>query len=134
MPIQASKVENIRGLLSGQIPQQLANINFLEVFNVSYNNLEGPISRGPQFDTFNNDSYEGNSRLCGYPLSKNCGNPKVLQPPPSLISKEIESSFKFGWKIVLTGYGVGLIIGLSHGYNFTTRKLEWFVKVVRKWQ
>ncbi|WRX12090.1 Leucine-rich repeat - like 10, partial [Theobroma cacao] len=126
-----------RNKLSGQIPQQLANINFLEVFKVSYNNLEGPIPRGPQFDTFNNDSYEGNSRLCGYPLSKNCGNPEVLQPPPSLISKEdggIESSLKFGWKIVLTGYGVGLIIGLSHGYNFTSRKHEWFIKVVRKWQ
>ncbi|WRX12091.1 Leucine-rich repeat - like 10, partial [Theobroma cacao] len=143
IPSSLGEITNLESLdlsrnkLSGQIPQQLANINFLEVFKVSYNNLEGPIPRGAQFDTFNNDSYEGNSILCGYPLSKNCGNPEVLQPPPSLISKEdegIESSFKFGWKIVLTGYGVGLIIGLSHGYNFTTRKHEWFIKVVRKWQ
>ncbi|WRX11488.1 Leucine-rich repeat - like 10 [Theobroma cacao] len=143
IPSSLGEITNLESLdlsrnkLSGQIPQQLANINFLEVFKVSYNNLEGPIPRGAQFETFKNDSYEGNSRLCGYPLSKNCGNPEVLQPPPALISKEdeeIESSFKFGWKIVLTGYGVGLIIGLSHGYNFTTRKHEWFIKVVRKWQ
>ncbi|XP_021296797.1 receptor-like protein 12 [Herrania umbratica] len=143
IPSSLGEIKNLESLdlsrnkLSGKVPEQLANINFLEVLKVSYNNLEGPIPRGAQFNTFNNDSYEENSRLCGYPLSKNCGNPEVLQPPPPLASEEdegIETSLKFGWKIVLTGYGVGLIIGLSHGYNFTARKHEWFIKVVRKWQ
>ncbi|WRX22006.1 Leucine-rich repeat - like 10, partial [Theobroma cacao] len=124
--------------LSGKIPQQLANLNFLASFNISCNNLEGHISRGAQFNTFNNDSYAGNSRLCGYPLSKECENPEVLQPPPSLAPEKddegIESVFKFGWKIVLTGYGAGLVIGMSLGYNFTVRKHEWLMKVFKKWQ
>ncbi|EOY04306.1 Receptor like protein 6, putative [Theobroma cacao] len=126
-----------RNKLSGKIPLQLVNLNFLASFNVSYNNLEGQILQGAQFNTFNNDSYEGNSRLCGPPLSEECGNAEVLQPPPPLAPKEddegIESVFKFNWKIVMTGYGAGLVIGMSYGYNFTLRKDGLFMKVFRKW-
>ncbi|XP_021296297.1 LRR receptor-like serine/threonine-protein kinase GSO2 [Herrania umbratica] len=144
IPSALGEISNLESLdlsrnkLSGKIPQQLANLNFLASFNVSYNNLEGNIPRGAQFNTFNNDSYEGNSRLCGYPLSEKCGNHEVLQPPPPLARKEddegIESVFKFDWKIVMTGYGAGLVIGMSLGYNFTARKHEWFMVVFRKWQ
>ncbi|OMO85484.1 hypothetical protein CCACVL1_10156 [Corchorus capsularis] len=126
-----------RNKLFGKIPPQLANLNFLEHFNVSYNNLDGPIPRGQQFNTFNNDSYEGNSRLCGSPLSEKCGNSDGLLSPPSLAGEEedegIEGAFKFGWKIVLIGYGGGLIIGISFGHNFNPRKHEWFIKVFKNW-
>ncbi|XP_060170937.1 receptor-like protein 9DC1 [Lycium barbarum] len=36
--------------------------------------LEGCIPRGPQFDTFENNSGAGNNGLCGSPVSKDCGN------------------------------------------------------------
>ncbi|XWS30643.1 hypothetical protein CRYUN_Cryun23aG0003200 [Craigia yunnanensis] len=124
-----------RNKLSGKIPPQLAKLNFLAVFNVSYNNLEGPIPQGAQFNTFNNDSYEGNSRLCGYPLSENCGNPEALPPISAPQEDEgIWSVLKFSWKIVLTGYGGGLIIGISLGCNFNASKHEWFMMVIRNWR
>ncbi|KAM3393959.1 hypothetical protein P3S68_002960 [Capsicum galapagoense] len=58
----------------GEIPAQFASLTFLEVLNLSYNHLEGCIPQGPQFPTFENNSYEGNDGLRGFPLSKGCGN------------------------------------------------------------
>ncbi|PHT66868.1 hypothetical protein T459_31293 [Capsicum annuum] len=60
--------------LVGEIPAQFASLTFLEVLNLSYNHLEGCIPLGPQFHTFENNSYEGNDGLRGFPLSKGCGN------------------------------------------------------------
>ncbi|KAE8685447.1 Alpha/beta-Hydrolases superfamily protein [Hibiscus syriacus] len=82
VPFSLGEISNLESLdisrnnLQGKIPPQLSKLNFLATFNVSYNQLAGPIPQGAQFNTFNNDSYEGNSGLCGYPLSK-CGNPGV---------------------------------------------------------
>ncbi|XVE77443.1 hypothetical protein DITRI_Ditri13aG0063100 [Diplodiscus trichospermus] len=141
IPSSLGKISNLESLdlsqnkLLGKIPPQLANLNFLAIFNVSYNNLEGPIPRGEQFNTFDNHSYEGNSRLCGCPLSEKCGNLNVLPPIPLAPEEDngIGSALKFGWKIVLTGYGGGLIIGICLGCNFNGRKHEWFMKFFRKW-
>ncbi|XP_016648431.1 PREDICTED: receptor-like protein 12 [Prunus mume] len=66
--------------LVGDIPEQLANLTSLSKFNVSKNQLVGPIPHGKQFDTFENDSYSGNTGLCGLPLSKTC---IAHQSPPS---------------------------------------------------
>ncbi|GKV49596.1 hypothetical protein SLEP1_g56336 [Rubroshorea leprosula] len=72
--------------LTGSIPLQLTQLNFLKVFNVSHNHLIGPIPKGQQFDTFDNSSFDGNSGLCGLPLSRKCDNPKA-SPPLSSPSK-----------------------------------------------
>ncbi|GMI69003.1 receptor like protein 6 [Hibiscus trionum] len=126
-----------RNNLSGTIPPQLSKLNFLEVFNVSYNKLEGPVPQGSQFSTFDNNSYEGNSGLCGYPLSEKCGNPQV---PPSIPSTPDEDEdegiwrvMKFGWTVVLTGYGAGLILGMSLGWKFDAWKYACFRRVFGKW-
>ena len=117
--------------LSGEIPQQLAQLTFLEWFNVSHNNLTGSIPHGKQFDTFENNSFEGNLGLCGNPLSKKCWNSDSSPPLPIVFEKSHDSTgflFEFGWKIVLIGYGFGLIIGVIIGNIVATRKRDWLMK------
>ncbi|CAL5393857.1 unnamed protein product [Camellia sinensis] len=119
-----------QNLLSGEIPQQLIQLTFLEVLDVSHNHLTGRIPRGNQFDTFENNSYDGNSGLCGYPLSKLCGNSDA-SPPPSFSFHGDDSKFPSGvvdWIIISLGYGSGLIVGLVIGHTLTTRYHEWFVE------
>ncbi|URD84974.1 LRR receptor-like serine threonine-protein kinase [Musa troglodytarum] len=59
--------------LSGNIPEELAALNFLNHLNLSYNNLSGRIPNGNQLQTFTDSSiYAGNPNLCGPPLTKNC--------------------------------------------------------------
>ncbi|KAL7224475.1 hypothetical protein ACSBR1_025851 [Camellia fascicularis] len=60
--------------LLGTIPNQLATLTFLAVLNLSQNHLEGRIPQGNQFNTFQNNSYDGNLALCGFPLSNKCGD------------------------------------------------------------
>ncbi|PHT28993.1 hypothetical protein CQW23_31444 [Capsicum baccatum] len=60
--------------LVGEIPVQFASLTSLKVLNLSNNHLEGCIPQGNQFHTFENNSYEGNDGLRGFPLSKGCGN------------------------------------------------------------
>ncbi|KAL4298583.1 hypothetical protein AHAS_Ahas17G0015400 [Arachis hypogaea] len=112
-------------MLSGDIPTELINLNFLEVLSLSQNQLVGPIPRGKQFDTFSNDSYEGNTGLCGFPLSIQCNNNVPLQQYPS---SEAEDKFGFGWKPVAIGYACGMVLGIGLGYCvFSIGKPEWLV-------
>ncbi|KAK4596537.1 hypothetical protein RGQ29_014543 [Quercus rubra] len=116
--------------LSGEIPSQLLQLTFLAFFNASNNYLTGPIPQGRQFSTFENDSYLGNTGLCGVPLTKKCKISETLtQPPPN--SKQGEGSnfpSKFDWVVIMMGYGSGLIIGFVIGNNLTIRKWERFLK------
>ncbi|XP_020417912.1 serine/threonine-protein kinase BRI1-like 2 [Prunus persica] len=101
--------------LVGDIPEQLANLTSLSKFNVSKNQLVGPIPHRKQFDTFENDSYSGNTGLCGLPLSKTCN---AHQSPPSSFQQEddLEHGNGFDWKVVLMGYASGVVMGISVGY------------------
>ncbi|MED6135865.1 Receptor-like protein 9dc3, partial [Stylosanthes scabra] len=112
-------------MLTGEIPAELVNLNFLEVLNLSQNQLVGSIPKGKQFDTFSNDSYEGNMGLCGLPLSLQCNNnvPQQQYPP-----SEAEDKFGFGWKPVAIGYACGTVLGIGLGSCvFWIGKPEWLV-------
>ncbi|TYH74159.1 hypothetical protein E1A91_D05G368800v1 [Gossypium mustelinum] len=116
--------------LQGRIPVQLTDLTFLGALNLSNNNLEGHIPLANHFDTFSNDSFDGNSGLCGFPLSKKCGNDQEPESPPSTVADESETSI---WKIAAMGYGSGLVLGLSMGYIvFTTGRPRWLVKMIKR--
>jgi hypothetical protein len=117
-----------RNQLRGEIPTALTKLNFLSVLNLSQNHLEGMIPKGQQFDTFGNDSYEGNTMLCGFPLSNSCKNYED-RPPHSTSEDEKESGF--GWKAVTIGYACGAISGLLLGHNvFFLGKPKWLAGLV----
>ncbi|XVE53129.1 hypothetical protein DITRI_Ditri02bG0179600 [Diplodiscus trichospermus] len=119
--------------LDGSIPFQLTNLTFLAVLNVSKNDLAGQIPYGNQFDTFDVDSYGGNLGLCGLPLSKQCVNQEGPNPPASKFKEDEGSRIAFIWKLVMMGYGCGLVLGLSTGYIvFTTGRPWWFVRMVER--
>ncbi|KAI5340104.1 hypothetical protein L3X38_019378 [Prunus dulcis] len=109
-------------------PNNLAQLIFLEYFNVSYNHLWGPIPLGQQFGTFLEDSYEGNSGLCGKPLSKKCDSSISL--PPSIFEEDDDSGFQIAldWYVVLPGVVTGLIVGAVAGNFWTSKNHEWFLE------
>ncbi|KAL1348075.1 hypothetical protein AAHE18_07G052800 [Arachis hypogaea] len=130
--------------LEGPIPQSLAHCKKLEVLDLSDNNiedvfpsrlealqelqLEGMIPTGKQFNTFQNDSYRGNPMLCGFPLSKSCGNHE--EQPPSVVFAEAKESL-FGWKQVVVGYGCGVVFGMFLGRLFIkTAKPLWLARLI----
>ncbi|KAL1103322.1 hypothetical protein V6Z11_D05G431900 [Gossypium hirsutum] len=119
---------------SGTIPNRLADLPFLSSLNVSENQLHGQIPQGKQFNTFGNDSYEGNKGLCGFPVSKGCNI--IEAAPPNVLEKDgSKSNIAFGWKVVLIGYGCGVVFGMSVGYVvFQTGKPKWLVNLVENQQ
>ena len=130
--IQLESLDLSQNKLSGEIPWQLSRMTFLEFFNASHNRLTGRIPQGKQFATLENASFDGNLGLCGSPLSRECGSSEAS--PPTLSSSKQGSTSEFDWKIILMGYGSGLVIGFSIGYSLTSWKHEWFVKTFEKWQ
>ncbi|GLT28250.1 hypothetical protein SLA2020_031960 [Shorea laevis] len=112
--------------LTGKIPDELVSLTQLSVLNLSNNHLVGHIPQGNQFNTFENDSYEGNLGLCGIPLSKSCDG---IGTPPSSFQEKGEL-WRFGWRVVVLGYGCGVVFGLLMGYLvFRTEKPKWFVSL-----
>ncbi|KAH9741468.1 Receptor-like protein 12 [Citrus sinensis] len=122
--------------LAGRIPTQLVSLNYLGVLNLSNNQLEGPIPGGPQFTTFGNDSYSGNSGLCGFPLSKSCSIDEAPEPTtPTGFFEGDDASSWFDWKLAKLGYASGVVIGLSIGYMaFVTGRPQWFVRMIERKQ
>ncbi|RYR14539.1 hypothetical protein Ahy_B04g071137 [Arachis hypogaea] len=132
IPSSLQKLSNLEALdfslnnLSGNIPQQLTELTFLEFFDVSYNNLSGPIPENGQFSTFQESSFEGNQELCGIQLlMKKCENHGMGSPPQSDGDQDSGSLLQFDWKIILIGYGGGLVAGLSLGNVFCPNILAW---------
>ncbi|GLU17276.1 hypothetical protein SLE2022_336560 [Rubroshorea leprosula] len=112
--------------LVGKIPDELVSLTQLSVLNLSNNHLVGRIPQGSQFNTFENGSYEGNLGLCGFPLSKSCDGIGTL--PSSF--QEKDELWRFGWRVVVLGYGCGVVFGLLMGYLvFRTGKPKWFVSL-----
>ncbi|KAF8034778.1 hypothetical protein BT93_C0943 [Corymbia citriodora subsp. variegata] len=115
-----------RNNLSGEIPQKLIELSFLSFLNMSYNNLKGSVPRGKQFDTFSDNSFEGNSGLCGEFISRKCQDSRNPSGQPSAHQEDFGSPIELNWKIVLMGYGSGLVVGVAIGNAFISWKHVWF--------
>jgi hypothetical protein len=116
--------------LSGEIPQQLTQLAFLEFFNVSHNILTGPIPQEKIFGTFGNNSFERNPGLCGRPLTKTCQYYDESTSQPSIFeeSQNFETLFEFGCKIFVIGYGFGFVVGVIIGSIVIARNDDWLMK------
>ncbi|GAY67440.1 hypothetical protein CUMW_256490, partial [Citrus unshiu] len=67
------------------------------------------IPQGKQFATFDNTSFDGNSGLCGRPLSKGCeSNEAPANEDHTEGSEESLFSGASDWKIILIGYAADL--------------------------
>ncbi|KAJ7970120.1 LRR receptor-like kinase [Quillaja saponaria] len=93
IPVDFIELPNLKVLelqenyLDGQIPP--FNQSSLTSFNVSYNNLRGPIPNTSVLQRFTGSSYDHNSELCGKPLENLCPSPPpapVFAPPPFAIA------------------------------------------------
>ncbi|KAK1571201.1 hypothetical protein Q3G72_013270 [Acer saccharum] len=125
IPMSFSKLKQIESLdlsynnLNGKIPLQLVELYSLSYFNVAHNNLSGKTPQGiAQFNTFGENSYEGNSLLCGLPLNKSCDPIGPPSPMPidngkdgDFIDMDIfNMSFAGSYIIVLLGIAAVLYI------------------------
>ncbi|PQQ21957.1 tyrosine-sulfated glycopeptide receptor 1 [Prunus yedoensis var. nudiflora] len=95
--------------LFGIIPSSLASLNFLKIFDASYNNLEGPIPTGSQFQSFDAFAFEGNPKLCGAPLPNKCRPNKGMDADNENNKDEGNGHHQLPWFYIFTA--LGFIVG-----------------------
>ncbi|KAF7087889.1 hypothetical protein CFC21_091050 [Triticum aestivum] len=100
-----------RNNISDEVPTSLSDLTYLSSLDLSYNNLAGRIPTGRQLDTLYAEDpsmYDGNSRLCGLHLQRNClGN----SPPGHRNQQKSVSAYDpvmFFYIGLMSGFVVGL--------------------------
>ncbi|OMO62510.1 hypothetical protein COLO4_33048 [Corchorus olitorius] len=78
IPTTLKNLKNLESLdlshnsLTGQIPLEIVQIDTLQYFSVAFNNLSGRIPFNEHFLTFSESSFQGNQKLCGQQLEREC--------------------------------------------------------------
>ncbi|KAL8551140.1 hypothetical protein ACS0TY_000283 [Phlomoides rotata] len=128
--VEFTKLDLSSNQLTGGIPQTLTNLTFLGDLDLSHNHLVGPIPQANQFLTFSNESYASNSGLCGAPLTRSCG---VEKESLEEVEEEEDDGFMMGfsWKVVVMGYGCGILLGFILGnVMISIKKPKWLERFV----
>ncbi|KAK4489563.1 hypothetical protein RD792_005373 [Penstemon davidsonii] len=105
---QLESLDLSRNQLTGEIPEKLTRLTFLSFLNLSYNKLVGKIPSGYQFQTFSAESYEGNERLCDFPLNKPCNHDNGQQVTQVKKEEQESSDARFYYISAEVGFAVGL--------------------------
>jgi Leucine-rich repeat (LRR) protein len=97
--------------LTGAIPSELENLHFLSRINVSNNNLEGPIPTGGQFSTFQNSSFDGNPKLCGLMLGRQCRSADAPLVPTATKGRNKKAIFAISFGTFFAAISILLLLG-----------------------
>ncbi|CAH1452533.1 unnamed protein product [Lactuca virosa] len=71
-----------RNSFSGRIPSSMSQMTLLNDLDLSFNNFSGRIPSSTQLQSFEPSRYDGNSQLCGLPLTKKCPGDEESEVPP----------------------------------------------------
>ena len=117
IPVKIGDMKSLESLdlsrnnISGEIPTSLSDLTYLSFLDLSYNNLAGRIPIGRQLDTLYAEDpsmYDGNNRLCGPTLQRNCSG---SSPPEHGNQQRSENSYDqlmFFYIGLTSGFVVGL--------------------------
>ncbi|XP_044408047.1 tyrosine-sulfated glycopeptide receptor 1-like [Triticum aestivum] len=113
IPQSICNLTNLQGLdlsnnhLTGAIPAALGKLHFLSQFNISNNDLEGPIPTTGQLSTFQTSSFDGNPKLCGSLLIRDCSS--VEEAPMYISAKE------YSMKVIFAiAFGPFFVVGVLY--------------------
>ncbi|KAJ9536074.1 hypothetical protein OSB04_un000759 [Centaurea solstitialis] len=98
-----------RNSFSGEIPLSMSQIASLSYLDVSYNKLSGRIPSGTQLQSFEPSRYDGNTGLCGPPITESCSEDE--EPSIVLESKSGEEDIDELQMWFYIGGGIGFATG-----------------------
>ncbi|XP_037450176.1 LRR receptor-like serine/threonine-protein kinase EFR [Triticum dicoccoides] len=117
IPVKIGDMKSLESLdlsrnnISGEIPTSLSDLTYLSSLDLSYNNLAGRIPTGRQLDTLYAEDpsmYDGNSRLCGPHLQRNCSGNSPLERRNQQRSENAYDPVMFFYIGLTSGFVVGL--------------------------
>ncbi|KAM3317101.1 hypothetical protein ACQJBY_034983 [Aegilops geniculata] len=117
IPVKIGDMKSLESLdlsrnnISGEIPTSLSDLTYLSSLDLSYNNLAGRIPTGRQLDTLYAEDpsmYDGNSRLCGPHLQRNCSGNSQLDHGNQQRSENSYDPMMFFYIGLTSGFVVGL--------------------------
>ncbi|WOH09454.1 hypothetical protein DCAR_0728911 [Daucus carota subsp. sativus] len=98
---------------SGEIPPSMSGLSFLAFLNLSNNHLSGKIPSGTQLQGFNASTYEGNTGLCGKPLTNICPGDKPADRDTPSSSEDENDEGNSEYKTWLC---IGGVLGFSTSF------------------